>query len=152
MTNRPEEVTSYISSTQDGNCSVVVTYDSLLAFTTRNELPHVSLLTPNQFPLSTHLDSQAIAKCGFITLNLIRSSLNDIAAGDQISEEIESVAASLHASKTRNFSFDPDAAGKQRLAGFIGGSDIPTYRYVVTSAQVPPGAMREVEEKLRHFY
>jgi hypothetical protein len=150
MINRPEEVTSYIRDAQGGNCSVVVTYDSLLTLTIATaNLPRTTLLTPEIFPLPIHLETSS--QCDAENLYLVRSSLNDITAASQITAEMNIVSSTLPNAKTLNFSLDPDAATKRRFGSLLGRSDVPDYRYVVTSAQISPTRLSEIENQLHHF-
>ena len=151
MINRPEEVTSYIRNAQSGRCDLIITYDPLLTFTVATSEHHGTiLLTPREFPLSAS-PGPSPAQCDMVNLYLVRSSLNDIAAARQIAAEMNAVSSSLPNAKTLNFSFDPDAATKRRLGTLLGGSDVPDYRYVVTSAQVSPARLIEIKKELKHF-
>jgi hypothetical protein len=63
---------------------------------------------------------------------------------------MDAEARTLHGPwQIRRFSLDPDAARKRKLIS--GASDLPDYRYIVTSTQIPPSSLNAIRRELPHF-
>jgi hypothetical protein len=158
MIDRPEQVLSFIRATQTG-CSVVVTYDPLLAFSvSHSQIPRVLLLSAFTKPIA---ESAALpSECSEPTLYVVHSY---IGGGERSAESTEhqlDAASHLVAGQAQraSFSFDPDAARKRRMSrlpGFGGDLDaasrLPDYRYTVVAGPMPVSDMPELRSRLPHF-
>jgi hypothetical protein len=159
MIDRPEQVASFIQSTQTG-CAVVVTYDSLLAFTVSHpRRPGVFLLSPYARPIA---EAAALpTACSNPTLYIVHSYLGmggtQWAAG--INSELDAAAHYITGPPQRaSFSFDPDAPRKRslsRLPGFHGELDsasrLPDYRYTVVAGPMSASSIPELRSQLPDF-
>lgn len=158
MIDRPEQVVSFIRSTQTG-CSVVVTYDPLLAFSVSHpRIPGMFLLSAFVSPIaeSTGLPSE----CSEPTLYVVHSYVGGSAkAAAGINRELDAATqfiAGPH--QTASFSFDPDAARKRslsRVPGFGGDLDsaarLPDYRYTVVAGPMPAASLPQLRSQLPQF-
>ena len=158
MIDRPEQVASFIRATQTG-CSVVVTYDPLLAFSVSH--PRI----PGTFVLSAFVSPIAEStvpppECSEPTLYVVHSYIGGRAeAATKINRELDAATRFIAGPIQRaSFSFDPDAARKRSLGRFPGfGGDLnsaarlPDYRYTVIAGRIPAATLSQLRSQLPHF-
>ncbi len=151
MNNRPEELTRWIAAKGGADCSVVVTYDSLMALTLdESRLPRLEVLSPIASPVPVHLQAFPPSACPRIDLYRVSSYLGGMGLwGQQMQGEVN--AAAPASSQTLYLSRDPDAAAKRRFTFIKGASDLPDYRYVVTVNPVSPAEFGQIEQRLPDF-
>jgi hypothetical protein len=152
MNNRPEELTRYLQQAQGADCSVVVTYDSLMALTvSTSHLPRTLLLTPAPSPIPLHEPPFVLDQCARVDLYRVQSYLGGLGPwGKGVSDQMAAALPSPPA-KILNLSPDPQAARKRRLTFLTGASDLPDYRYVVRVNALTPTEFVAVEQKLRAY-
>ena len=158
MIDRPEQVASFIRSTQTG-CSVVVTYDPLLAFSVSHpRIPGTFLLSAFASPIaeSTVLPPE----CSEPTLYVVHSYIGGSAeSAARIDRELEAATHFIAGPIQRaSFSLDPDAIRKRSLSrfpGFRGDLDsaarLPDYRYTVIAGPIPAASLSQLRSQLPHF-
>lgn len=159
MIDRPEQVVSFIRSTQSG-CAVVVTYDPLLTFSVSHpRMPGVSVLSPFRTPIaeSAPLPPACPQPTVYIVESYIGGNAPERAAS--IHAELENAAHYITGpAKTENFSFDPDAVHKRNLSRLpILGRDLdsaarlPDFRYRVVAGIATPSSVAQLRAELPDF-
>jgi len=154
MINRPEEVVSFLRDSRGPDCSVVATYDALLTLTlSTSNLQRLLVLSPDQNPIYRHNRPFNPTLCPHIDLYLVRSYTGGFGGtGEVLNSEMDAAARTVRGPwQTHQFSLDPDAARKRKLSFMGGASDLPDYRYTVTSTQIADSDLIAVDQKLRHF-
>jgi hypothetical protein len=157
MIDRPEQVASFIQSTQTG-CAVVVTYDPLLAFyVSHPRTPGVFLLSPFARPIA---DSTTLPpECGQPTLYIAYSYIGGSAQWTAtINSELDAAAHYIAGpAQKASFSFDPDAARKRSLSRLPGFGDrdaaarLPDYRYTVVAGPMSASSIPQLRSQLPEF-
>jgi hypothetical protein len=154
MNNRPEQVASFVRDSRGADCSVVVTYDALLTLDlSTSDLPRLLILTPFQNSVYQRTRPFNPTQCQRMDLYLVQSYTGGLGIdGAIVTAEMEAEARTLPGPfETHPLSFDPDAARKRRLTFISGASDLPDYRYVVTSTAVAPSSLNAIRRELPHF-
>ena len=166
MNDRPEQVVAFVAQTTDSQsasprCTVVVTYDSALAFTlAQAHLPRTLTISPFRGPLFGGARTLPPDDCDHPRLYAVTSFLG----GDPLRERI--LNSELNSSlqyidgppHTDLLDFDPDAARKRslsRLSGLSGDltslARLPDYRYVVTSGPIDHASLEAMRRGMTHF-
>lgn len=148
MNNHPEEVITYIRQAS-GSCSIVVTYDPLLTLRLEeSSLPNLLVLAPPDSTLAVHRSAFNREACRVTDIYWVTSYLGGMGAGgEQLAKEMFAAKSPLKGQEqTRNFSYDPDAAGKRRFKLSDDRSELPDYRYVVQSARI---SAKDLSESLK---
>jgi hypothetical protein len=154
MNNRPEEVASLLRSAPGGDCSVVVTYDALLALTlSTSHLQHLLVLAPWKNGVYLHSQPYSSDGCGTVDIYWVKSYLGGFGdAGKVVSQEMQAARATLSGpAQVTLLSFDSEAARKRKLTFLSGASDLPDYRYIVERTPIAPSRLVQLEEQLPHF-
>jgi len=152
--NRPEEVISFLRDTRGSDCSVVVTYDPLLTLTlATSNLQHLLVLSPYQSPVYPHSRTFDSTQCSIFDLYLVTSYRGGFGrSGDILAAEMDAAARTARGPwQTHQFSLDPDAAHKRKLSFISGASDLPDYRYTITSTQIAASGLSTIDRDLPHF-
>ena len=155
MIERPEQVAAYVTQHEGQNCSVVVTYNWLLASTfAASDAPRLMLLSSWQNPVPPHLRPLDVSQCPSINLYRVHSYLGGMGEfGTRLDDEVRAAGNGLTVpGESLRFSLDPDAAAKRRLSFIGGATDLPDYRYLVTLNRIAPAALAEVESALHCFF
>jgi hypothetical protein len=154
MINRPEEVVDFLRDSRGPDCSIVVTYDALLTMTlSTSDLPRLLVLSDNPSPVYHRGQPFDPATCPRIDLYLVtsytggRGNLGDVLTGEMVAE----TRALQGQWNIHSFSSDPDAARKRKLSFISGATDLPDYRYVVASTEIPAARLDELRRELPHF-
>lgn len=159
MIDRPEQVVSFIQSTQSG-CAVVVTYDPLLAFSVSHpRMPGGSVLSPFASPIAE--SAPLPPTCSQPTLYIVQSYIGGNAPehAAKINAELENATHSITGpAQTADFSFDPDAARKRSLSRLpILGPELdsavrlPDYRYRVVAGPIAASSLAQLQSQLPDF-
>jgi hypothetical protein len=139
MISHQEQVAAFIRQTSGPDCSVVVTYDAVLAFTvTQADLPRTIVVSPFREPLLGGPQYLPGNDCTHVHLYVVESYS---AAEDEAAQQLQAPTHFFDGPpRTDSFSFDPDAARKRSLARIPGlagdlaaAAALPDYRYVVIS-------------------
>ncbi len=159
MNDRPEEVVAFIAPNQPA-CSVVVTYDTGLAFQlSQSNIPHLLIISPFQDPIfgaATVLPPEA---CAHPRLYIIHSYLSLPHRAAIYNDELHAAEQYIDSPpSTDSFSLDPDASFKRslsKLAGFSTDlaslSQTPDYRYEVTSGWINRANLDAMRSRMPHF-
>lgn len=160
MTNRPEQVVSFVRATSPSGCSVVATYDPTLAFAiSHSRLPSTLVLSPFQRPIAD-AEMTLPEGCPRLTLYVVRSYVGNSAGWATILDQEANAAAHMIEGQpqTAFLSFDAEAARKRALARIPGlgedmdsASRLPDYRYTVTAGQIGTAALPTLKMRLPHF-
>jgi hypothetical protein len=146
MISRPEQVAAFVRQTSGPDCSVIVTYEAILAFTiTQANLPHAVVVSPFREPVLGGSHDLPTSDCAHARLYAVQSYLGE--PGDEtqaLQQQLQSASHFIDGPpRTDSFSFDPDAARKRSLAripalGLASAAALPDYRYVVISGPIDP--------------
>jgi hypothetical protein len=162
LNDRPEEVVALIRDDQSrtettNGCSVVVTYDSGVAFAlAQAHLPRMVILSPYRGALLAGTLTDVPPDCASPKLYVVesyrpierkldRAYLDELAAAGQFI---------IGQPSTARLSRDPDAALKRRLSrvsGLEAAAALPDYRFTVISGTADRARMTEMHRFLRHF-
>jgi hypothetical protein len=157
MISHPEQVATFIRQTSGPGCSVVVTYDAILAFTvTQADLPRTIVVSPFREPLLGGPHYLHGNDCAHVHLYVVQSYA---AEEDDTTQELQAATHFFEGPpRTDSFSFDPDAARKRSLARIPGlGSDLasaaalPDYRYVVISGPTDLSQISAMRQSLPDY-
>ncbi len=154
MNNRPEELTTYMRSRQSADCSVVVTYDTVMSLAvSMNHLPRTLVLSPEHSAYPLQEPRFPLAQCSAIDLYRVKSYLGGLGSwGEMVSHEVEAAdPVSLQPAQILRLSLDPDAPRKRKLTFMSGASELPDYRYVVTVERITPAEFERIEREMLHF-
>ena len=152
MNNHPEELSAYIRQTGGQACAVVLTYDSLMAYTlSASALPRTLLLDPEASPIPVPGKPLSLSDCSQVDLYRVKSYTGGLGPwGDRMRDEMSTVFSSP-STKTLNLSFDPEAMRKRKLTFMSGASDLPDYRYQVLLDHLSPAQFFALEPKMPDF-
>ena len=160
MNDRPEEVVQFIREDARRGCAQVSTYDAGLAVSlAQARLPNTVVLAPRDDNRGVGMPPAQFAGCKSARIYLVRSYLADEDWAQMLGKEQSAAAQAIEGTaQVHNFSPDPDAARKRKLATLplIGGdladaARLPNSRFVVTSGEVDPSRLREVQQSLSDF-
>ncbi|QMV17979.1 hypothetical protein GOB94_04195 [Granulicella sp. 5B5] len=154
MTDRPEEVVSFLRAQPSGTCSVVETYDYLLTFTlAHSDLPHVLTLTPFQNAADEGAVPFDRASCQRFEIYFVDSQSAGLAGeADVLKSEMNGFAASLGGRMdVHRFSFDKAAAAKRKFKFIPGAAVLPDYRFVLSSEAIDALKVDDIENLQPHF-
>ncbi len=156
LNDHPEQVAAFVA--QNTTCNVVVTYDSLLAFTlAQANLPRTLIISPYRGPGFDGALTLPPAGCPQTRLYAVRSYLNGSARRVQTyNGELEIAQQYIETPPaTHTFNPDPDAPRKRRLAALgldaISADPLPDYRYVVTSGPIDSNSIEAMRSRMPHF-
>lgn len=161
MISRPEQVANFIRNTSAGDCSIVVTYDAILAFTVRQaSVPRTIVVSPFSEPLLGGPDYLPATNCSHARLYIVQSYVGVEDGGNlALQQELNSATHFIDGvSRTDSFSFDPDAARKRSLARIPGlGGDLspaatlPDDRYIVISGPIDPSRVSAMRQNMPDY-
>ena len=161
MNDRPEQVVAFIQQTAGPGCSIVVTYDTTLAFSiAQANLPLILILSPFDSPIFGGPRSLPSDGCARTRLYAIHSYLDENSPWARtLNHEVQSSTQLIKGQPhTDSFSFDPDAARKRALSripvlhGDLAPADaLPDYRYVVTSGSIDPTSLETIRKRMPDF-
>ncbi|MDP9051169.1 MAG: hypothetical protein M3O31_10705 [Acidobacteriota bacterium] len=157
MISRPEQVVAFVHQTSGTNCSVIITYEPMLAFTvTQANLPHTVVVSPFHEPVLGGSHDLPESDCTHAYLYTVQSYLAD---GDDAKQAVQQqLQSATHfidgPPRTDSFSFDPDAARKRTLAripGLASAATLPDYRYVVISGPIDPARISPMRQAMPDY-
>jgi hypothetical protein len=161
MNDRPEQVVAFIQRTSGSGCSIVVTYDTELAFSlSQARLPNLQIVSPFSAPtLGASLQLPG-DDCKDTRLYAVRSYVGgDAAWASTLNDELQSAIQFIAGQpNTDSFSFDPEASRKRALSriprlgsDLASAANLPDYRYVVTSGLTDRANLDAMRKRMPDF-